>query len=163
MQKLHYKRLLRAGEPQPYLEPRSPRLKLSSHGLIHSSVAMRALGLDGIADQALASSVNGEGGESGATGGAASCEGGDGVREEEGAAEEGAEDKVKVKPAPGTLYADLGEFEPVNLLSFAYQIASGMVSKTLPCVYLIFVCQNVRWLPFTEKRQVSYTHSTTIT
>jgi hypothetical protein len=40
------------------------------------------------------------------------------------------EEEVKVKPAPGSLYADLGDFEPVNLLSFAYQIASGMVSKT---------------------------------
>ena len=41
----------------------------------------------------------------------------------------GEEEEVKVKPAPGSLYADLGDFEPVNLLSFAYQIASGMVSK----------------------------------
>ena len=35
-----------------------------------------------------------------------------------------------VFPAPGSLYADLGEVEPVNLISFAYQIASGMVSVT---------------------------------
>ncbi len=33
----------------------------------------------------------------------------------------------KVIPTPGTLYAELGGVEPVNLLSFAYQIASGMV------------------------------------
>ena len=52
--------------------------------------------------------------------------GGRGVGEEE-------EVKVKVKPAPGSLYADLGDFEPVNLLSFAYQIASGMVSKRTQC------------------------------
>ena len=36
----------------------------------------------------------------------------------------------KVVPLPGTLYAELGGVEPVNLLSFAYQIAYGMVSKT---------------------------------
>jgi len=32
-----------------------------------------------------------------------------------------------VLPAPSSLYADLGEVQPVNLISFAYQIASGMV------------------------------------
>ena len=32
-----------------------------------------------------------------------------------------------VVPTPGSLYAELGGVEPVNLLSFAYQIASGMV------------------------------------
>ena len=34
-----------------------------------------------------------------------------------------------VTPAPDSPYADLGEVEPVNLISFAYQIASGMVME----------------------------------
>ena len=38
-----------------------------------------------------------------------------------------------VVPDPTSPYADLGEVEPVNLISFAYQIASGMVSA-LQCV-----------------------------
>ena len=90
--------------------------------------------------------------ESGAARASSSCEGGEAVRvvvvtEEENSSRSGGaeleseqdheqrmetrvddEEEVKVKPAPGTLYADLGDFEPVNLLSFAYQIASGMVS-----------------------------------
>ncbi len=33
-----------------------------------------------------------------------------------------------VTPPPGSIYERLGDVEPVNLLSFAYQIASGMVS-----------------------------------
>ena len=88
--------------------------------------------------------------ESGAARASSSCEGGEAVRvvvvTEEENSSRGAEleserdheqrmgtraddeEEVKVKPAPGTLYADLGDFEPVNLLSFAYQIASGMVS-----------------------------------
>ena len=32
-----------------------------------------------------------------------------------------------VTPPHDSLYADLGEVEPVNLISLAYQIASGMV------------------------------------
>lgn len=32
-----------------------------------------------------------------------------------------------VVPMPGSQYAELGGVEPVNLISFAYQIASGMV------------------------------------
>lgn len=31
---------------------------------------------------------------------------------------------------PGSIYADLGGVEPVNLISFAYQIASGLVNMT---------------------------------
>lgn len=34
-----------------------------------------------------------------------------------------------VQPEPDSIYAELGELEPVNLISFAYQIASGMVSS----------------------------------
>ena len=34
-----------------------------------------------------------------------------------------------VTPPPDSPYADLGEVEPVNLISFAYQIASGMVME----------------------------------
>ncbi len=34
---------------------------------------------------------------------------------------------LRVLPGPDSLYAALGEVEPVNLISFAYQIASGMV------------------------------------
>lgn len=124
MQRNHYRRLLRAGklqEPQPYLEPRSPRSKVSSHGgELFDSVEMQALGLEGV-------EVTGEGGEPGASGGAASGEGG---ASGECVTVRLDEEEVKVKPAPGTLYADLGEFEPVNLLSFAYQIASGMVGHT---------------------------------
>lgn len=30
-------------------------------------------------------------------------------------------------------YPDLSELEPVDLISFAYQIASGMVSSAVPC------------------------------
>ena len=37
----------------------------------------------------------------------------------------------KVMPVPGSIYADLGGVEPVNLISFAYQIASGLVNKTI--------------------------------
>lgn len=37
-----------------------------------------------------------------------------------------------VVPHPDSPYASLGEVEPVNLISFAYQIASGMVSKHTP-------------------------------
>ena len=128
MQRNHYRRLLRAGklkEPQPYLEPRSPRLKASAHnGGASISVAMQALGLDGVG----VIGDGGEVGEPGASGGAATSEGGasgDAVRVR---VVVGDDEEVKVKPAPGTLYADLGDFEPVNLLSFAYQIASGMVS-----------------------------------
>jgi len=36
-----------------------------------------------------------------------------------------------VVPTPGSLYAELGGVEPVNLLSFAYQIASGMVISVI--------------------------------
>ena len=122
---------MRAGkvqEPQPYLEPKSPRLEASSEGTKPAgeaavSVTMQALGLE---------SVNGAGGEGV---GEANDAGEGGASGEDGATGEGVkiveekaeEEEVKVKPAPGTLYADLGEFEPVNLLSFAYQIASGMV------------------------------------
>ena len=134
MQRNHYRKLLRAGklqEPQPYLEPRSPRSKVSSHSVgMFGSVAMQALGLDSVE----VTGDGSEGGEPSASGGTTSGEG--------GASGEGVtvvrldEEEVKVKPAPGTLYADLGEFEPVNLLSFAYQIASGMVSHTrCMCVY----------------------------
>ena len=82
------------------------------------SIAMQALGLE-------QADVIG--------GGPASCEGGasgGGVRVVVSGEAGENEEEVKVKPAPGTLYHDLGEFEPVNLLSFAYQIASGMVSHT---------------------------------
>ena len=34
-----------------------------------------------------------------------------------------------VTPPPDSLYADLGEVEPVNLISFAYQIAPGMIME----------------------------------
>ena len=34
-----------------------------------------------------------------------------------------------VIPVPGSQYAELGGVEPVNLISFAYQIASGMVRR----------------------------------
>ena len=50
---------------------------------------------------------------------------------------EGADSALK--PPPGSTYADLGDVEPVNLLSFAYQIASGMVgcdSSQLCCYSL---------------------------
>lgn len=145
MQKNHYRRLLRAGklskEPQPYLEPRSPRLKVPSQASVSAhtggasllSVGMQALGLErvdvvtaGAGSEPGASSTptaTSEGGASGSGGGGNGS--GGGVRvvvlDEDN-------EEVKVKPAPGTLYHDLGEFEPVNLLSFAYQIASGMVS-----------------------------------
>ena len=33
----------------------------------------------------------------------------------------------QVLPKPGSRYAELGGVEPINLISFAYQIASGMV------------------------------------
>ena len=40
-----------------------------------------------------------------------------------------AEDNTtSVVPSPDSPYADLGGVDPVNLISFAYQIASGMVS-----------------------------------
>ena len=39
-----------------------------------------------------------------------------------------AEASGSVIPDPNSPYADLGEVEPVNLICFAYQIASGMVS-----------------------------------
>ena len=39
-----------------------------------------------------------------------------------------AEASGSVIPDPTSPYADLGEVDPVNLISFAYQIASGMVS-----------------------------------
>ena len=35
---------------------------------------------------------------------------------------------TSVVPSPDSPYADLGGVDPVNLISFAYQIASGMVS-----------------------------------
>lgn len=42
-----------------------------------------------------------------------------------------------VIPDPSSAYADLGEVEPVNLISFAYQIASGMVSGVGHwCIYM---------------------------
>ena len=91
------------------------------------SVTMQALGLEGVGVTGDSSEAR----EPGASGGAASSEGGasgEGVMVRLTVRED--EEEVKVKPAPGTLYADLGEFEPVNLLSFAYQIASGMVSHT---------------------------------
>ena len=34
---------------------------------------------------------------------------------------------MSVVPSPDSPYADLGGVDPVNLISFAYQIASGMV------------------------------------
>ena len=34
-----------------------------------------------------------------------------------------------IMPSPDSPYAPLGGVEPVNLISFAYQIASGMVSS----------------------------------
>ena len=41
-----------------------------------------------------------------------------------------------LKPPPGSTYADLGDVEPVNLLSFAYQVASGMVGcDSFECMY----------------------------
>ena len=168
-------------EPQPYLEPNSPRSKLAASGLIPPgeasslSVATQAMGLE-TSDQEGEKHTPDEGengcstesnpGEAGAgeQSGAASssstttCEAGESVRvvvteadqeelargtggaelerDQEQCAETemgmrvGEEEEVKVKPAPGSLYADLGDFEPVNLLSFAYQIASGMVSKS---------------------------------
>ncbi len=39
------------------------------------------------------------------------------------------EDEAAI-PEPEDPYADLGELEPVNLISFAYQIACGMVCRT---------------------------------
>lgn len=167
-------------EPQPYLEPNSPRSKMAARGLIPPgeasslSVATQAMGLE-TSDQEgqkhtpdeeengrNTESNPGEAGAGEQSGAASSsstttCEAGESVRvivteadDEElargtGGAESeqdqeqragtemgtrvGEEEEVKVKPAPGSLYADLGDFEPVNLLSFAYQIASGMVSK----------------------------------
>lgn len=38
----------------------------------------------------------------------------------------------KVIPVPGSPYAELGGVEPINLMSFAYQIASGMVNTVGP-------------------------------
>ena len=35
----------------------------------------------------------------------------------------------RVMPMPGSIYADLGRVEPVTLISFAYQIASGLVNN----------------------------------
>ena len=40
----------------------------------------------------------------------------------------GAVGEMCVVPSPDSPYADLGGVDPVNLISFAYQIASGMVS-----------------------------------
>ena len=182
-------------EPQPYLEPNSPRSKMAARGLIDpsgepSSLSAAAqevmvVGEDKDKEDQKHAPDEGENGSSGAEGspgdheaaapgageqsGAASSstsataheapsenvrvivtepaqeEGlhvgtgtSDGAAESErdqeqrGTEMHGEEEevKVKVKPAPGSLYADLGDFEPVNLLSFAYQIASGMVSKT---------------------------------
>ena len=163
-------------EPQPYLEPNSPRSTAS--GVVPPSeasslsVATQAMGLEGLDQEEQKHtpdvgksdmSTESEPREAGAgeEGGAASstsattCESGEEVRvivteadheeqRDSGVAESeqdqeqhgtgmgtrvGEEEEVKVKPAPGSLYADLGDFEPVNLLSFAYQIASGMVSE----------------------------------
>ena len=36
----------------------------------------------------------------------------------------------QVVPKPGSRYADLGGVEPISLISFAYQIATGMVSQS---------------------------------
>lgn len=166
-------------EPQPYLEPNSPRSKLATRGVIPPSeasslsVATQAMGLEGLAQEQQkhapdegkselsAESEPDEAGAGEQSGAASSSP----VTTSEGARDEGSvkvivteadheehrdsgvgseqdqeqhgtgmgtrvgeEEEVKVKPAPGSLYADLGDFEPVNLLSFAYQIASGMVS-----------------------------------
>lgn len=218
MQRNHYRRLMRSSklhEPQPYLEPNSPRSKMAARGLIPpgeaSSISVVTVvataqaatdplevsadhgdqaeqkhasdeGENGCSDEsnpsgdheevpgteeqsgaASSSSTSAKSLEAGeqpdvrvvvteaadhhndqeqSDGGAKSeseskekeqngtetleTAGGGGVGEEE-------EVKVKVKPAPGSLYADLGDFEPVNLLSFAYQIASGMVRKKTQC------------------------------
>lgn len=169
-------------EPQPYLEPNSPRSKMATRGLIPPgeasslSVATQAMGLE-TSDQegqkhtpdegengrsAESNPAAGEAGAGEQSGAASSsstttCKAGESVkvivteadheelaRATDGAESEqdqeqhagtemgtrvGEEEEVKVKPAPGSLYADLGDFEPVNLLSFAYQIASGMVSN----------------------------------
>lgn len=37
------------------------------------------------------------------------------------------EEDMRVVPSPDSPYAALGEVEPVSLISFAYQIATGMV------------------------------------
>lgn len=42
----------------------------------------------------------------------------------------GGEEVGTLVPSPDSPYAALGEVEPVNLISFAYQIASGMVRAT---------------------------------
>ena len=47
----------------------------------------------------------------------------------EGGVAPGEQEHGAVKPGPKSPYASLGEVEPVNLTSFAYQIASGMVSS----------------------------------
>ena len=45
----------------------------------------------------------------------------------EGLLDGGMEGEARVVPSPDSPYAALGEVEPVSLISFAYQIASGMV------------------------------------
>lgn len=45
-----------------------------------------------------------------------------------GEVEEAEGGEMSIVPMPDSPYADLGGVEPVNLISFAYQIASGMVS-----------------------------------
>ena len=174
-------------EPQPYLEPNSPRSKMVARGILASgeesstlSIAIQAMGLDIPEDQqehklAMSSEkrtnsdsgVEGDGGDgesieqTEAVSSSTPCEGSEGVRlvvteevEEQRGPTESLQrlepdqlacvtlrvppkmrvcaddsEEVKVKPTPGSLYADLGDFEPVNLLSFAYQIASGMVRE----------------------------------
>ena len=42
-------------------------------------------------------------------------------------------------PAPDSPYAELGEVEPVNLISFAYQIAHGMVCYMQPPLSIVLI------------------------
>jgi len=44
-----------------------------------------------------------------------------------------------VVPAPDSPYAELGEVEPVNLISFAYQIAHGMVCYMQPPLPIVLI------------------------
>lgn len=46
-------------------------------------------------------------------------------------------------PSPENPYADLGGVEAVNLLSFAYQIASGMVSFFIEACNCSYHCKNI--------------------